>query len=371
MSFQAIRFVNQHKEDTRFLSVLRTRVDSYFEEAHLSKKYNRAMVIKTFILLSIYILPFLMYLLMNPNWVLSLGLWIMMAFGISGIGMSIMHDANHGAYSSNRTINTLLGLTINLAGAFAFNWKIQHNILHHTYTNIADYDDDIDEKAILKLSPHSETKWYHRYQHIYAFFFYAIMTIYWAILKDFLQLIRYTREGHHSSSTAENLWLWIRLIALKVMYFFIILVVPSLYFGISFQKTLICFLTMQMIAGVLLTIVFQLAHTIEGTAHPLPTQDLIVENNWAIHQMHTTTNFTIKNPFLAWYVGGLNYQIEHHLFPNICHVHYPAIAEIVKNTAAEFHIPYLNYERLSEALRAHVHALKRFGTSPNLSTEIG
>lgn len=371
MSFSALRFVNQNKEDTQFLSVLRSRVDAYFEEAKHSKKYNSSMLLKTAILLSAYVLPFLVYLFTNPTWPLSITLWIVMAIGISGIGMSIMHDANHGAYSSNRLINTLLGWTINLAGAFAFNWKIQHNILHHTYTNITNYDDDIDDKAILKLSPHTKKRWYHRYQHIYAFFFYAIMTIYWAILKDFLQLIRYTREGHNSSSTIENIAIWMRLIALKAIYFFIILAVPTLYFGISFQKTLVCFLLMQVITGLLLTLVFQLAHTIEGTAHPIPTENLVIENNWAIHQMHTTTNFTIENRLISWYIGGLNYQIEHHLFPNICHVHYPAIAPIVKETAAEFHIPYLNYERLSEALRAHVHALKRFGASPNLSTEIG
>lgn len=371
MSFQAIRFVNQTNTDSQFLAILRQRVDQHFEKEKLSKKSNIHMVFKTILFISGYLFPFLIYLLVNPSWMISIILWTLMAFSISGIGMSIMHDANHGAYSSNRTINTLLGWTINLAGAFAFNWKIQHNILHHTYTNITDYDDDIDDKAILKLSPHTERKWYHKYQFIYAFFFYAIMTIYWAVLKDFLQLIRYTKEGHNRSTPMENVVLWTRLITIKLIYFFIILGLPSIYFGISFQKTLVCFLIMQVITGVLLTIVFQLAHTIEGTSHPLPNEDLVIENNWAIHQMNTTTNFAMKNKLLTWYIGGLNYQIEHHLFPNICHVHYPAIAPIVQMTAREFHIPYLNYPNFLDAFSAHIKALKRFGTTPSLHAALG
>jgi len=90
------------------------------------------------------------------------------------------------------------------------------------------------------------------------------------------------------------------------------------------------YLLMQFISGVVLTVVFQLAHTVEGTTHPLPNKDYTIENNWAIHQLNTTVNFSRKNKLLSWYVGGLNFQVEHHLFPTICHVHYPEVSEIVK-----------------------------------------
>jgi linoleoyl-CoA desaturase len=359
--FQPLRFVDQKATDARFLSTVRERVNDYFVQNNLSKKANAAMKWKTVILLAGYIFPFLYFCFNNPSLSISVLIWIIMAFAVSGIGMSIMHDANHGAYSSSHKVNDWLGLTINLAGAFRYNWKIQHNILHHTYTNITDYDDDIDDKAMLKLSPHTEAKWYHQFQWIYAFLFYAIMTIYWSVAKDFLQLTRYTKEGHNRLQGTENAFLWVRLFGLKLAYFVVLIGMPTFVFHIPIAKTIAGFLAMHIVMGLVLTIVFQLAHTIAGTEHPLPTDDLKIENNWAVHQMQTTANFATKNNWLSWYVGGLNYQIEHHLFPNICHVHYPAISKIVRESANEFQVPYIEFPTIGSALRAHIEALKRFG----------
>jgi linoleoyl-CoA desaturase len=122
---------------------------------------------------------------------------------------------------------------------------------------------------------------------------------------------------------------------------------------------------MHYTAGIILSLVFQLAHTVEETTHPMPNAEGIIENDWAIHQLNTTVNFSRKNKVLSWYVGGLNFQVEHHLFPKVCHVHYPEIAPIVKQTAEEFGIPYLEQEHFSNALKSHFAALKRFGTLPH------
>jgi linoleoyl-CoA desaturase len=361
MQFKPLKFISSNPADKEFITIVRQRVDAYFLENKLSKKYNLSMVLKSIVMLSIYFIPFLIYLYSNPSLPISLLLWSIMALGMAGIGMSIMHDANHGAYTSSFKLNQLIGYSINFAGAFAANWKIQHNILHHTYTNISEFDDDIDDKAILKLSPHTPTKSIHRFQHIYAFFFYSIATLYWTFFKDFLQYERYHREGHYRQlSRWESSYLFMKLVVTKGLYLFIILALPSLYFQIPLSKTVYCFIWLHLLASTVLTIVFQLAHTVEGTAHPLPNSDSIIENEWAIHQVETTVNFAKNNRFITWFVGGLNYQIEHHLFPNICHIHYPAIAPIVQNTAHEFKIPYIEYKSVSEALDAHINALKRF-----------
>ncbi len=370
MIFKPLKFVAKNTEDKEFISVLRQRVDAYFSENNLSKKANFSMIFKSIFMLAIYIIPFLIYLKYNPSLPISLVLWSMMAFGFAGIGMCIMHDANHGAYVSNHKLNRWIGYSINLAGAFAANWKIQHNILHHTYTNITDYDDDIDDKAILKLSPHTASKPIHRFQYIYAFLFYSIATLYWTFLKDFLQYERYHREGHYRLSFIEHINLLARLIISKSIYLIILLVVPSIWFHIPISKTIFCFVLMHLLASIVLTTIFQLAHTIEGTTHPLPNSDNQIENEWAIHQMHTTTNFAQKNRFITWFVGGLNYQIEHHLFPNICHIHYPHLANIVRQTSTEFKIPYLEYPKFSDALKAHIKILKRFGVRENLDEMI-
>ncbi|MFN0275193.1 MAG: fatty acid desaturase family protein [Chitinophagales bacterium] len=326
---------------------------------------------KSVILLAGYIIPFLVILLFQPAFLYSLGLWFVMGICLAGIGMSVMHDANHGAYSANKTVNTWMGYTLNLLGGTVFNWKLQHNILHHTYTNIVDMDDDIDDKAVMRFSPHKKLKIFHQLQFIYAFFFYGLLTLYWAVGKDFVQYFRYTANGVNANSKYQNRITFAKIVLSKLLYFFVFLVLPVLFFQIPFLQVVTGFIVMHFVGGVILTVVFQLAHTVEGTTHPLPTAQGTIENCWAIHQMNTTVNFSRENKWISWYVGGLNFQVEHHLFPKICHVHYPQIAEIVKNTAEDFNIPYLENKTFKQALQSHINTLHRFGKLPALNEAIG
>lgn len=356
-----IRFIDKDKDKALFFATLRQRVDGYFRENKLSKNYNRSMVIKTIVLLAAYISPFIAMLIFQMPLGLKISLWSLMGLAMAGIGMSVMHDANHGSYSNNSKQNYWLGHTLNLLGGSVFNWKLQHNLLHHTYTNVVHYDDDIDDKLILRFSPHTQVKWYHRFQVIYAFLFYGILTLYWALLKDFVQFITYTKEGVNKSSKAENKQILFKIIISKLAYFGILLVLPIFIFNQPALQIISGFLIMHFIAGFILTVIFQLAHTVEGTTHPLPDETGLIENQWAIHQLQTTVNFSRNSKFLSWYLGGLNFQVEHHLFPSICHVHYPNLAPIVKQTAEEFGVPYLENKTFLDALRSHVGALKRLG----------
>lgn len=370
MKFQPLRFIDNNKDKALFSSTLRKRVDGYFRENNISRYNNKNMIIKSIVFLSFYIIPFIAILFFNPSNGLSLLLWTVMGLSLSGVGMSIMHDANHGAYSANQKVNYWMGNTLNLVGGSVFNWKLQHNVMHHTYTNIADYDDDIADKLILKFNPHTKVKWYHKLQFIYAFFFYGILTIYWALLKDFIQFAKYTKQGVNTSTKKQNRIILTKIIISKIIYFGIFFALPVFVFKISFLKILLGFLIMQFIAGLILTVIFQLAHTVEGTSHPLPNENYTIENNWFIHQMNTTVNFSRHNKLLSWYVGGLNFQVEHHLFPNICHVHYPQISEIVKSTAEEFGIPYLENKTFISALKSHIVAVIKLGKMPNINEAI-
>jgi len=338
-----------------FFPTLKQRVDDYFKIKNISRHANTSMVIKTIILLSGYILPFIYILSYNPTFGISTMLWAVMGLSIAGIGMSVMHDANHGAYSSSEWVNKLLGNTLTLIGGSVDNWKVQHNLLHHTFTNVVHQDDDISDKFVLRFAPHTEVKWFHKYQYIYAFFFYGLQTLFWVLVKDFLQFNRYVIKG-------EQKWFTLtKLLLSKIIYFFVILVMPVLFFDIPILHVATGFLVMHFFSGLILTVIFQLAHTVEGTTHPLPNEKNEIKNDWAIHQMNTTVDFAPKNQFLSWYIGGLNFQVEHHLFTKICHIHYPEISKIVQQTATEFDIPYLVNEKFSDALMAHVNALKRFG----------
>ncbi|EMR01040.1 fatty acid desaturase family protein [Cesiribacter andamanensis] len=353
-----IKFVATDKN--LFFATLRKRVDQHFKDKGISKHANSQMVIKTIALFALYLVPFAVLLSLQPPVWLSMLLWFLMGLGVAGIGMSIMHDANHGAYSSNKKVNELLGYSLNLVGGTAFNWKLQHNILHHTYTNVVHMDDDIADKLVLRFSPHTDVKGVHRTQFIHAFFFYGVLTLYWVLAKDFVQYVQYTRNGVNTNTPAQNAWLLTRIILNKVLYLAAIIGLPVLA-GYSLGVVLAGFMLMHFVAGIVLTVVFQLAHTVEGTSHPLPTEWGTIENSWAIHQMNTTVNFSRHNKWISWYVGGLNFQVEHHLFPQICHVHYPEIAPIVKATAEEFGIPYLENETFMQAVRSHIATLQRFG----------
>jgi linoleoyl-CoA desaturase len=366
-TFQPPRFIDADKDKAVFFATLRKRVDAYFKEQGISKHYNAQMVIKTIVLLSSYIVPFILLLTLKPSFGISMLLWSIMGFGLAGIGMSIMHDANHGAYTSSHTANFWLGSTLNMLGGSIFNWKLQHNLLHHTYTNIIHLDDDIDDKLVLRFSPHTEVKWYHRLQIVYAFLFYGILTLYWTLLKDFIQFNRYTKDGVNKSTPAQNRIIFLKIVLSKIFYFLAIIFVPVYFFALPLWQVVTGFLLMHFIGGQVLTLIFQLAHTVEGTTHPVPNQDLTIENNWAVHQMNTTVNFSRKSKFISWYVGGLNFQVEHHLFPTICHVHYPAVSEIVKATAEEFGVPYLENETFMQAVTSHVRTLHRFGKLPDIN----
>jgi len=358
-SKQSIRFIPTDK--SLFFSTLTSRVDQYFKEKNRSKFGNLQLYVKTIILLSAYLGP-LFWMISQPvymGWMLAL--WAFMGVAMAGVGMSIMHDANHGAYSSKNKVNFLVGSSINLVGGSIQNWKWQHNTLHHTFTNIAEFDDDIADKPGLRLSPHTtHAKSTHRFQSLYAIFIYGLVTFYWVTAKDFLQYKRYISIGLNKNTAAQNRVLLAKIIAVKVGYFLFFIGLP-IAAGIPILQVIAGFLLMHFIGGVILTVIFQLAHSVEETSFPLPNEAGIIENDWAIHQMNTTVNFSRKSKWLSWYVGGLNFQVEHHLFPKISHVHYPKISSIVEKTAKEFNVPYLVHASFGRALRSHFTALKSYG----------
>jgi len=321
------------KNNNQFFTTLKKRVNQYFEEQNISRHANFTMVFKTISLLVVYITALLSLIIFTPDFAVAVLVWIILGLTKAGIGMSIMHDAIHGAYSANKTVNKVLGWTLHLAGGTVHNWKLQHNILHHTYTNITHMDDDIDAKVILRLSPHIAFKKFHKLQYIYVTFIYCLTTLYWVLFKDFVQFVKYTKNGVNPNKFVQNKILFLKILTIKAGYLF-------------------CFIALPIWAG----------HAVEGTTHPMPSEEGIIENNWAIHQMNTTVNFSRKNKLLSWFVGGLNFQVEHHLFPKICHVHYPKISCIVKDTAEEFGIPYLENHTIASALTAHFKLLKNFGT---------
>lgn len=358
---QRIRF--QNKEQVLFVKELRKRVNRYFKENNISRNANAHMVVKSISMFLIYLIPYAFVYtgLITGAWALILA--AVMGIGMAGIGMSVMHDANHGAYSSNQKVNNLIGICIHLIGGDVYNWKVQHNILHHTYTNIDGLDGDIDQDPFLRLS--SEQAWSkgHKYQHIYAFFLYTLGTIAWAFM-DFVQYRRFSKLGLSPEGKLNKPKQFRKLVIYKAAYWTFIFVLPMVFSPFAWWQVLIGWLVMNMVAGFILTVTFQLAHVVEGVSFPVPTDEGKVENEWMIHQLKTTANFAKNSKLVTWFVGGLNFQIEHHLFPNICHVHYKKLSDIVKETAEEYGIIYNHHKTYFGAVKSHYKMLKELGVQP-------
>jgi linoleoyl-CoA desaturase len=278
---------------------------------------------------------------------------------MAGTGFCVAHDALHGAYSASSRVNRMLGYTFDLAGANGYMWKITHNVIHHTYTNIQGVDEDLSVSPLLRLCPEAPHYWFHRYQHIYGFAAYGLATLNWLFAKDYQQFMRsklgpYQDKKHPRSEV-------VTLIVTKLMVYAWMIVIPLVVLDVAWWQFLIGFLTVHLTAGIILGVVFQLAHVVEGPEYPVPDASGDMENTWLIHEMETTADFAHGNRVLSWYIGGLNYQIEHHLFPRICSIHYPALSPIVRATAEEFGVPYHNQPTLRSAIASHYRVLKQLG----------
>jgi linoleoyl-CoA desaturase len=361
MSLRNITFSKSHNID--FYKTLQSRVRDYFKEKNISRYANTNMKIKTIFMILWYIIPFVLILtyLTNP-WLIFL-MWFLMGFGMAGIGLSIMHDANHGAYSKNNFVNKSLGALIKFLGGSDTNWKIQHNVLHHTYTNVTGIDEDIDPGIIMRFSPYAKRLKIHKFQHIYAWFFYGLMTIMWCTIKDYKQANRYQKLDLMKTQNTTYARLLTDIIISKILYFSIFLALPIYFSPIPWWGTLLCFLMMHFIAGLSLGMIFQPAHVIPSSNYPMPDDSGNIDADWAVSQLYNTANFAPGARFFSWYVGGLNYQVEHHLFPNICHVHYRKISKIVHDTAKEYNLPYFSQKTFWDALVEHAKMLKNLGNN--------
>ena len=356
----AIKFNVQDKPE--FYREVLKRVNRYFKEKKITKYANLNMKIKTVFMLSLYFIPLLIMLTGIANSLFQVTLmWIIMGFGITGIGLSVMHDANHGSYSKNKTVNSLLGFTLNFVGGFHVNWKIQHNVLHHSFTNIDGHDGDI-ENPIMRFSPTQKRKKWFKYQAFYAPFLYSLMTIFWCVFKDFQRLIMYNKNNLLAKERPSFIKALLEMIFNKIWYVTLTLVLPLIIIDLPWWQILSGYFLMHFICGLVLALIFQPAHVIEETEFYIPDENNSVENNWAIHQMKTTCNFANGSTYFSWFVGGLNYQIEHHLFPSICHIHYKDISKIVKSTAEEFDVPYHQHKTFYDALKSHFKMLHKLGT---------
>jgi linoleoyl-CoA desaturase len=359
-----VRFAS--KGNSSFIDTVTARVQDYFKTTGTSPYANAGMWRKTIVMILCYVVPYALIIsgVGSNNILLFWLFWFVMGWGIVGIGTCVMHDANHGAYSPNKKVNAFLGHILEVIGGYSVNWKIQHNLLHHTYTNIHGLDEDIDSTVLLRLSPRQQWYWFHRYQHLYAWFFYMCMTLYWMTAKDYLQVIRYKRSNLLVKQKVSFTKAIFHITWSKMFYYTYILVLPLLFSGQPWYFVLSGFVVMHFTAGFMLACIFQPAHIMPEATFPEPAEEnnkRHIKDSWAVHELINSTNFAPRSRLFTWFIGGLNFQIEHHLFTNICHIHYKKLSPIVKETAEAFGLPYHVKPTFWRALTEHARMLKILG----------
>lgn len=345
-----------------FRHLVQERVEAYFASAGVANTGGRAILVKTLVMLSWLLLSYLLLLFVADSlWQATLAA-TSLALAIAGTGMAIHHDANHGAYSERKWVNNLFKRTLDLLGVSSYMWGWTHNVFHHTYTNIDGVDQDVDLGAVARLAPSQQRRWFHAYQHWYMWVVYGFTFFYFVFAEDFIQLRR-TRVGPHRFPTPRGLEL-IGVFASKLFVFGWMLGVPLLFH--DWHLVVIVFGLVWFVSGFFLGLTFQVAHLVPEATFPQVTEEAPqVASEWAIHQVKNTADFAPRNRFITWYVGGLNYQIEHHLFPKISHIHYPKIAPLVQQACAEFGLPYTVYPGAAAAVHAHYQWLARMGARKN------
>jgi linoleoyl-CoA desaturase len=354
---EKIRFID--KDRSAFFVTLRRRIDEYFETNNISKHANGFMVFKTvFYLTSFFVLYGLIISNQFTVWPM-LGMAILLGMVSAFIGFNVCHDAIHGSYSANENVNNFLSYFFYLIGANVYVWKLTHNVVHHVYTNIPGHDEDIEiAPGLLRVTNEDKLKGIHKYQHFYGFFLYSFASLSWVLRKDYKKFFQKNVGQTENNPPAIEVF---KLFFFKFVYYIMFIVVPLLVLDIAWWQFIIGFLIMHAAEGLTLGLVFQLAHLVENTDIVEPNAEGNIESAWAIHQMKTTANFASDSAIATFLCGGLNMQVEHHMFPKICHIHYQKLVPIVRETAKEFGVPYHENPTFLSALHSHYLVLKHYG----------
>lgn len=340
-----------------FYSDLKARVNAYFEKNQLSKHGNAYLYFKAALFLVTFFGVYALLVFFTPAPWLSILLCMVLGVAAAAIGFNIMHDGGHGSLSSNKKVNRLAALTLNMLGGSAYMWNIKHNQLHHTFTNVEGHDDDIENEPFIRMQSSQKTYWFQRFQHIYWVVIYGLMYLAWVLYLDFVKYFRKRIGGRDNirMTFSQHLGFWLT----KLAYIGVFIVLPL--FFIKTGHFIIGFLIFTFTTGLIISVIFQLAHGVEGPEFINPEKEGSLQYDWATHQVKTTANFATGHPVITFFTGGLNYQIEHHLFPHISHVHYPKLSEIVRATCRDHGLTYHEWPTMREAVWSHIKFLKKMG----------
>jgi linoleoyl-CoA desaturase len=353
--------------DNSFHRELRRRVDAEFKRTGTRQRDSAQMYLKTTIILVTFAFAYVALVFFAVTWWQALPLSLVLGTAMAGIGFNIMHDGGHQAYSEHRWINRLMALALDLVGGSSYIWQWKHARFHHTWVNVAGHDSDIDLGVLGRLSPQQPRRPWHRWQHLYLWPLYGVTAIRWHLFGDFRDMITGT-VGARPFDRPKG-WDLAGFVIGKLVFFTLALGLPLIFHSIG--AVLLFYSLVSAVAGILLALVFQMAHVVEEAAFPVPDETgHQIDTPWAIHQLETTVNFACGNRVLSWLIGGLNFQVEHHLFPRISHVHYPLVARVVEATCREYGVTYREHRTFGAGIASHYRLLRRLGMSTAIAAVV-
>ena len=388
-----------------FYPTLKARVCQRLDERKLSRRGGSGSIHVKAVCLLVTFWSSLAGMCLFPGYFLPLLMAAVMGLSASFVGTCIQHDGSHGAFSESRNINKIAGWTLDMIGASAFTWEFQHMLGHHPYTNLLDVEgvggsmdgtkdgvgDDIESDPdvfssfpMMRMHPHHKVEWHHRYQHIYAPLLFSLMTLAKVLQQDIQTML--DKRIYHIDATCRYasplnvLRFWV----MKFVSFVYMIFLPCYFQGLS--KGLLLFVAGHLTCGEALATMFIVNHVIEGVAFATKNEEGETSlkpmtcnsvtpmeetqklssiktdmNDWAAVQCQTSVNWSIGSRFWNHFSGGLCHQIEHHLFPSICHTNYVHIQDVVQETCKEFGVPYQHETSLFSAYCKMLSHLKTMG----------
>ena len=337
---------------------VRREVERFLAEPGRTRRGQIALLVKAPIGVGAMLGGWAVLIFAAPGWVLALAALALIAAGSLLTAFCVQHDANHGATFRARHWNYLLGWTADvMLGVSSHAWRVKHNVAHHTYTNVEGFDDDIALSPIARFAPAQVSRPWYRLQHLYVWPLYCFMGLRWQIADDACAFIR-GRIGRSNLRRPRG-WDLAAMVGGKCLFIVWALVVPLLVY--PWWQVVVGFVGVSCLISLVMAVTFQLAHCVEEASF-VTAEELGGEpRSWAEHEVETTVDFCPRNRVLTWSLGGLNFQIEHHLFPRIPHTLYPSIAPIVRAACARHGVTYAVAPRLRDALGSHVRHLKAMG----------
>lgn len=342
-----------------FFKTLKEKVDAYFLNNNIHPAGNRKLYAKSILQVFSAAALYVLLVFFTPGSLPAILLCVILGFNLAVIGFNVMHEGGHQSFSKYKWVNDISAYFLNVLGGISYYWKIKHNINHHTYTNIEGMDSDIDVKPFMRLHEGQPWRPYHRFQHLYWVALYGVSYLAWVFYEDFVKYFSHKAPGNSSDRKLplrEHVIFWFT----KIMYVASYIIIPIMMVG--FLPWLFGFLIITTVCGLTTSIVFQLAHVVQGTQFHMPANHATEgKQEWAVHQIVSTANFATSSRSLHWLLGGLNFQIEHHLFPRISHIHYPVISNYVKQACDKAGVTYHEYKSMAAAIISHLALLRKLG----------